>query len=170
LAALELNGGVETVGLERRLICDGMLARLARWLRAAGYDTELAGAGVSDRDLMAKARAEDLLILSRDRKLLERRGAEASVFLIHSGRIEEQIREITKPLGIDWMKAPFSRCLQCNTALNPATSQQRTTITEDVSGQEPVYYCPSCQQVYWDGSHVRRIGHGQIPRISDNDP
>ena len=36
-----------------RLLCDEMLARLGRWLRAAGYDTEIATGGASDRALTA---------------------------------------------------------------------------------------------------------------------
>jgi len=150
--------GIETVAMERRLICDGMLARLARWLRAAGYDTELASKEVNDRDLMARALDDDLLILSRDRKLLERRGATSRVFLIHYGRINEQAREITRPLGIDWLKAPFSRCLVDNHSLRPARAEEIADFPwprETVSGS--FMSCPQCRRLYWDGSHTRRM-------------
>ena len=39
-----------------KLLCDEMLKGLARWLRAAGHDTELAEDGTSDRALINHAR------------------------------------------------------------------------------------------------------------------
>jgi len=155
--------------LERRLICDEMLARLARWLRAAGYDTQLVGEGVNDRDLMAQVLADNLLVLSRDRKLLERRGATSRVFLIHSGRINEQVREITRPLGIDWLKAPFSRCLVDNHPLRPARAEEIADFPwprETVSG--PFLNCPQCRRLYWDGGHTRRM-RGKLEAWSGGD-
>src|SRR5689334_350075 len=39
---------------ELRLMCDEMLLRLGRWLRAAGYDTAFAAGGADDAALIAR--------------------------------------------------------------------------------------------------------------------
>jgi len=141
-----------------RFICDEMLARLARWLRAAGYDTGLVANGVDDRDLMAEAISDDRLILTRDRTFLERRGAKTHVFHIVSGKLDEQVREISKALGIDWMKAPFSRCLLDNTPVRPANDEEMADLPwsrRSMTG--PFTVCPECGRLYWTGGHTRRM-------------
>ena len=142
----------------KRFICDERLARLARWLRAAGYDTGLAGNGVDDRDLMAEAINDDRLILTRDHKFLERRGAKAHVYRVVSGNIDEQAQEITEALGIDWVKAPFSRCLVDNTPVRPASDEEITDLPwsrQTMTG--PFTICPRCGRLYWTGGHTRRM-------------
>ena len=62
-----------------KFLCDEMLANLARWLRAAGYDTLLAQQRASDRALLEQARTEDRWLLTRDHKLLEFRAAPGRV-------------------------------------------------------------------------------------------
>jgi hypothetical protein len=44
-----------------KFLCDVMLARVARWLRAAGYDTALAEVKVLDKELLARAIKEERL-------------------------------------------------------------------------------------------------------------
>ncbi|MBV9968267.1 MAG: DUF5615 family PIN-like protein, partial [Alphaproteobacteria bacterium] len=53
-----------------RLFCDEMLARLGRWLRAAGYDTGIAEGGLPDSVLVARCLAEGRILLTRDRHLV----------------------------------------------------------------------------------------------------
>lgn len=144
--------------MEQRFICDEMLIRLARWLRAAGYDVELVTHDVNDRDVMAQAKANGRVILTRDRKFLERRGADTLVFLVISGRIDEQVREITGPLGIDWLKAPFSRCIVDNTPVRPANEGEIANLPWSRRGMTgPFTSCPECGRLYWTGGHTRRM-------------
>ena len=58
-----------------RFLCDAMLGGLAKWLRAAGYDTYYASEGtdVSDRSLTQKALEERRVLLTSDGGFLERR-------------------------------------------------------------------------------------------------
>lgn len=51
----------------QRFLCDEMLLGLAKWLRAAGYDTTVAKAGLTDRELLQEAVTEDRILLTRDR-------------------------------------------------------------------------------------------------------
>lgn len=145
-----------------KFLCDEMLKRLGRWLRAAGYDTVIEGDGVSDRDLIQRAVREGRLLITRDRKLTEFRGAPGVVILLHSNALRDCIQELTGQLAIDWTFRPFSRCLVCNTLLIEAAPEQwcevphrsRLTIKH-------LFYCPQCGKVYWEGSHVRRM-HGKL--------
>jgi len=135
-----------------------MLTRLARWLRAAGYDAELVAQGMDDRDLMAHAISTDRMILTRDRKFLERRGSDKQVFLIISGHVDEQVKEITGPLKIDWLKAPFTRCLMDNASVVPACEKDAARLPPGWLGEPATLMsCPDCGRLYWVGGHTRRM-------------
>ncbi len=137
-----------------RLLCDEMLKGLARWLRAAGYDVELEPDGTPDRRLVERAALENRLLLTRDRTLLEIRGAARVVLLLNANGIDDCARELTQTLGIDWLHRPFSRCLLCNTPLiaadRPLGFPPHT---------EHLYICPTCDKYYWQGGHVTRMRH-----------
>ncbi|NLF02923.1 MAG: hypothetical protein GX601_18320 [Anaerolineales bacterium] len=56
-----------------RLLLDGMLGRLAKWLRLLGYDAEYDNSA-SDTELARRARAEGRVLLTRDYELANRPG------------------------------------------------------------------------------------------------
>lgn len=141
-----------------KFLCDEMLKGLARWLRAAGYDTALAPARSRDRALLDAARAQTRWLLSRDRKLLELRHAADWVRLLPPGSVPEWVCALNRWYGLDWQRAPFSRCLRCNTPLLEADSARRTEVPPQSRGHaKALRWCPHCQQLYWEGSHVRRM-------------
>ncbi|MDX6381183.1 MAG: uncharacterized protein QOI57_2207, partial [Rubrobacteraceae bacterium] len=57
-----------------KFLCDAMLGGLAKWLRAAGYDTYYArdGTDISDGSLVRMALEEGRVLLTSDRGFLER--------------------------------------------------------------------------------------------------
>ena len=55
------------------LLADAMLGRLCKWLRIWGYDTVYASSW-SDHKIAARARAENRIVLTRDRELVRRKG------------------------------------------------------------------------------------------------
>ena len=139
---------------EPRFLCDEMLRRLGRWLRTAGYDTAIAVPGAADRDLLALARAESRTLLTRDRRLAALDGGVALV----SGEADAAARELLERFGVDWLHAPFTRCLVDNAPLRPAAEAERDGLpprARAVGG--PVNACPDCGRLYWPGSHVRRM-------------
>ncbi|MFO7604601.1 MAG: DUF5615 family PIN-like protein [Gammaproteobacteria bacterium] len=136
-------------------LCDAMLQRLGRWLRVAGYDVVMAREGETDYELLRRAIDEGRLLLTRDRQLAAMRRAADTVILLQSDSVEACAQELATRLALNWLLDPFSRCLQCNTLLIPASAAQRHAVPEDI--HSPVYYCPVCQQVFWDGSHVQRM-------------
>ena len=91
-----------------RLLVDAMLGRLVRWLRLRGYDAAYWRDG-SDEALIAAARAEDRLIITRDHALARRRGVRA--VLIAAEDLDAQILAARAALG--GAPAPFTRCSAC---------------------------------------------------------
>jgi uncharacterized protein with PIN domain len=141
-----------------RLLCDEMLVQLGHWLRAAGYDTLVAHRRAQDRSLVARAMIDDRVLLTRDHKLCEIRDAARCAILLHGEGIEEWVREITPRLEIDWLARPFSRCLVCNTLLQPAPDLARGRLPQAVlETVDPINYCRQCDKLYWAGGHVRRM-------------
>ncbi len=136
-----------------RLLCDEMLGRLARWLRAAGHDVAVAEPGSSDAALVEVAGAEDRLLLTRDRRILERRAAAGRVLVLEHGTLAAQAGELRRRLGLDWTAAPFTRCLVDNALLGEAAGS--APPYRHVA--PPLRRCPQCGRLYWPGGHVRRM-------------
>lgn len=141
-----------------RLHADEMLAGLCRWLRAAGLDCTQAAPGTDDARVLEAARADDRLLLTRDRALAgQARRSGARVLLVEGDTLEAQARELAMRLGIDWLYRPMSRCLRCNVPIRPAPCSLRKSLPFALREDEPLWYCPSCGRPYWAGSHVRRM-------------
>jgi uncharacterized protein len=139
-----------------RLLCDEMLKGIGRWLRAAGYDAAIAADGAGDSLLLAQARAEDRILLTCDRRLAARAGG-APTLILGSERLDLAAREL-RAFGIDWLQAPFTRCLVDNAPLAPARAEGLASVPASARRDDgPVLACPQCARVYWPGSHVRRM-------------
>jgi uncharacterized protein with PIN domain len=140
-----------------RFLCDEMLARLARLLRAAGYDADLAAGGERDTPLLQRARAEGRVLVTRDRQLAAR-AAPAAVLLRADG-LDAQARALAAALPIDWRRAPFTRCVVDNHPLRDATPEEIARMPASVTAMGgPFRACPACGRGYWPGSHVKRLG------------
>lgn len=134
-----------------------MLAGLARWLRAAGYDTRLAAPGAADGMLVALAVAEERLLLTRDRAILQRKAAASRVVVLAGIGIDAWAVELGARLALDWRRAPFSRCMVCNTVLTTAPGDARALVPDPSCAPGPLKWCPCCAKPYWPGGHVRRM-------------
>lgn len=142
-----------------RFLCDRMLVRVGRWLRAAGYDTAIAEDGADDGDLLARARTEGRVLLTCDRGLKRKRAPEdPEVVLLDSGAPDAAAAELARRLGVDWQHAPFSRCMLDNAELRPASGDEAAQVPDQARELPgPVMVCPACGRLYWPGSHHRRM-------------
>lgn len=141
-----------------RLLCDEMLTGLARWLRAAGHDAALAEPGADDASLLRRATREDRLFLTRDRGVGLHRAAAGRAVVVENEDLDAQAAELRRRLCVDWLAAPFSRCLDCNVLLQDASADDIATLPQPAQNRPgPWTRCPSCGRVYWPGSHVRRM-------------
>ena len=139
-----------------RWLCDEMLGRLCRLMRAAGHDAALAEGGTKDRDLLVRARAEGRVLLTRDRELSRIAGIDGA--FVSGETAEEQARALGAALGVDWLRAPFTRCLMDNTPVRPASVEEIAALPAELRGLPgPFRFCPVCGRLYWPGSHVRRM-------------
>jgi uncharacterized protein with PIN domain len=141
-----------------KFLCDAMLARFARYLRAAGYDTALAGNAVADRDVLHQAVDEGRWLLTADRKIIEHKAAQGRVVMLPHSSLDAQAKVLGMHFKMDWTGRAFNRCLLDNALLIPVSepAMQRVPLDIRQSG-ETVMQCPSCQRIYWRGSHYRRM-------------
>ena len=142
--------------MKTRFSADTMLGRMAKWLRAMGYDAEH----------QALIQSEEIeRTLKEGRILLSRRTKAASDFpeilLIRSDHVGEQLREVREAgYLLTGRSGWFSRCLVCNVPLiTPDIAEAREHIPEYVYYEKAsaVRYCPSCQRYFWPGSHRERM-------------
>lgn len=148
-----------------RFLCDEMLLRLARLLRAAGYDTRLAQ-GERDAELLALARAENRVLVTRDKRLAA--DAHPRAVLVEGRGAHAEAESLAAALPIDWRLAPFSRCLVDNAPLRDAEPADLSRMPPEAHGLPgPFRACPACGRVYWPGSHVRRLDErlGQLAQF-----
>ena len=135
---------------------DVMLGRLARWLRIIGHDVAY-GPHLHGPGLVAAARAEGRLILTRDTQLVRDPNLPPHLFL-RSDRFRDQLREVaaTVPLA---RGASFTRCVECNAALRdvPRDSVQGRVPPYVLETQERFWTCPACHRVYWPATHHARM-------------
>lgn len=141
----------------RRFAADAMLGRLARWLRALGYDTTYEE-GIHDVELARRARDEGRVLLTRDRRLPRERHVPEYLVLEGDDPLE-QLRAVVARFGLATGGELFTRCLLCNALLRPATAEEAgRLVPESLRGRAgPVRRCPRCGRVYWEGSHTRRM-------------
>lgn len=145
-------------GAQPLFLCDVMLARFARYLRAAGYDTELADNQASDRDIVRQANDQGRWLLTLDRRIGEHKAARGRVVMLTHGTLDQQARMLAQCFAMDWTGHAFSRCLLDNALLRPATEAECETVPADARrAGEPLLVCPVCRRAYWRGSHYRRM-------------
>lgn len=138
-----------------RFVADAMLGRLARWLRALGYDTVYLRVG-EDARLLDLARREGRILLTRDTGIPRRRPGLRLLF-IESDRVQEQVRQVIRALDLPRPRGPAGRCLRCNGLLVevPRAEVEGAVPPYVFATQEAFWRCPGCRQVYWAGTHVR---------------
>lgn len=141
-----------------RLLSDEMLQRLGRWLRAAGYDTAIAAGGTGDRALIARCAAEGRILVTGDRHLAAHAASAVRVVHLSAGAVAAEAAVLREALGIDWQKAPFTRCLVDNTPLEAAVPAALTHVPPASRAvASPLLACPQCRRLYWPGGHVQRM-------------
>jgi len=77
-----------------------MLGGLARWLRAAGYDSLFAEGGWSDRELVELCAREDRVLVTKDRQLALSARDTIPLLLLGSRGMDGNARELREVLGV----------------------------------------------------------------------
>ena len=139
-----------------KFAADRMLGRLARWLRVIGQDV-IYGRHLSGYGLIRAARAENRLILTRDRGLKKKQPPR--FIFIESNDYREQLRQVIRECGLAVGAALFTRCLNCNSLLQGRPKESVETLVPPYvySTQERFFWCPECRRVYWPATHHQKM-------------
>ncbi len=140
-----------------RFLADANLGKLARYLRMAGFDTAYIR-GKSDQEIISQMLGEKRALLSRDRKLLMHKVIEYG-YLSQSDDPAEQLREVFQRFDLFDNTDPFSRCPNCNGILQSVSKEEIIDQLEPLTKKhfDDFSQCPDCGQIYWAGSHRRRL-------------
>jgi uncharacterized protein with PIN domain len=140
-----------------RFLLDVHLARLARYLRMAGFDSQTPDDS-DDGAIVEQSLREESTVLTRDRGLLKRARLERGYWL-RASKPRDQLIEVIRAFQLEREIRPFSRCLVCNSTVRPVKSEcvvghlpPRVLLTQ---GQ--FTRCVGCGRIYWPGSHFRRM-------------
>lgn len=150
-----------------RFLCDEMLGRLCRYLRAAGYDALLASGGHYDRKWLRQCHEEGRYFLTHDRLVREHQAARDVALTLPQGDLDRLAAQLGTHFRLDWLERAFTRCLVDNTPLQAADAESLKRVPPDaIRPGEPLTRCPTCGRVYWHGSHYKRM-HARLAQWQD---
>jgi uncharacterized protein with PIN domain len=142
-----------------KFIADGMLGKLTRWLRMLGQDVEYFK--LDDSELIAKAKEEQRVLLTRDLELYQRATAKnIDAFYVEGKTEAEKLGELAKRFGIPLhIDLKLSRCPKCNTQIRAVPKEKLAGKVEEKTFRyyNEFWECPKCGSVYWQGAHWGRI-------------
>ncbi len=137
-----------------KFLIDGMLIKLARYLRFLGFDTEI-----------VTHVSRDTVAAFPDRILVTRSPGHYALwpfpqkYLIQSRTFEDQLQELNRVFNLQDRIQWLTRCSRCNSLLKPVAREQvQFQLPEQVAKNfEHFYQCPQCGKIYWEGGHVVRL-------------
>jgi uncharacterized protein with PIN domain len=137
-----------------KFVADCMLGRLAKWLKILGFDV-LYFSKAEDGELVALARREGRILLTRDSGLIEKAAKRPNRLFVRSDDWQDQVVQVLDELALWDEVRPNSRCLECNRALKPLEKERaRNLVTPYVLEHAASFaMCPDCGRVFWRGTH-----------------
>lgn len=153
-----------------RFVLDTHLGRLAAYLRLLGFDS-LYRNDYQDDQLAQISVSETRILLTRDRGLLKRREITHGVW-IHSSNPQEQVQEVIRRFDLVHACQPFTRCLRCNGLLEVVDKAAVQASLQPGTNREFEEFsrCQTCSQIYWQGSHYRRMQRMIQTWLSSSEP
>jgi len=140
-----------------KFIADVHLGKLARYLRMMGFDV-IYNNNFKDHEIVKLSLKERRAILTRDRGILKRSEVTHGYWL-RSTKIKEQVVEILNRFSLKNIINEFSRCLECNSALNSVSKEEIINLLPPkvIQSQEEFYRCAACNKLFWKGTHYQRM-------------
>lgn len=141
-----------------RFICDAMLGRLSTWLRILGYDCAFTPE-IEDVDIIARAKKEGRILLTRDRALLKRRALRSLTHLLieHDG-FRDQLVQVIREFSLD-RSGVGCRCNRCNVPVEQVSPASVKRIVPFFVAKTEKHFsrCPLCHRVYWAATHRKKM-------------
>jgi len=137
-------------------VVDINVGRLAKWLRAMGYDTIFPKEN-GDNELVRIALRENRVLVTRDAGIALRRVVrlgQMSVALIEKDDLRSQLKQLVQDLELD-LSGGFSLCVCSNEPLHSIDKQDVADLLPPyvLLTQPKFFECPECRRVYWPGTH-----------------
>jgi uncharacterized protein len=138
-----------------RFLLDVHLGTLARRMRLLGIDTAY-GNEAADDALVARAAADERVVLTQDRGLLRRRALMAGAY-VRGSHPADQLADVLD--RFDPPLAPWTRCPACNGDLQPVPKHEVLHLLEPGTRRSYTDFsrCQGCGRPYWRGAHARRL-------------
>jgi len=140
-----------------KFLVDIHLNKLARYLRLLGLDA-ICEKNLTSERLIEKALDENRILVTRSRNLLRTKEITLGV-LIKEDIPEKQLEEIFHRYDFSPHCNPFTRCMECNTILQPIEKEK---IIDRLPPKVKVAYqsftiCTNCDKIYWQGTHIEKL-------------
>ena len=138
-----------------KFVVDCMLGKLAKWLKILGFDA-LFFSKIEDDELIAIARNQSRILLTKDTGLIQRAKNVETLFL-ESEEWQEQIRQVMERFNLRERVDPHTRCIDCNVVLkNLPKKNAKNLVSAFVFEQADSFaLCPNCGRIFWRGTHFR---------------
>ena len=138
-------------------VLDSQLGRLARYLRLLGFDT-LYRNDFTDAGIARISSEQQRTLLTRDRRLLHRSIITRGYFIRGTDPLN-QVDEVLRRFDLYNDIKPLRRCIRCNGMLSDVAKE---AVFDRLEPKTKRYYnefriCRDCGQVYWEGSHFRKM-------------
>ena len=141
-----------------KFLADRTLGKLAKRLRALGYDT-VYYRGEDPRQLTEMAHQQGRTLLTRNARLIPKEPGD-DILLVEDDDPHLQLRSLIKRrvLSLEDLR-PFTRCLLCNTLLKPIPQADTEGKVPDhvFYHEKEFYHCQDCSRIYWRGSHHKNM-------------
>jgi hypothetical protein len=138
-----------------------MLGSVARKLRIFGFDT-LYMAYAHDDEILKTGIEQGRVILTADKELFKRvvKSGARGVLVSGAGELEDLVHILSKNgiTSVD-LDGIGSRCSVCNGLLEEKKLDQvKNGVPHKIAELHREFYqCTTCNKVYWEGGHLRRI-------------
>lgn len=141
---------------EPKFAVDGMLGRLAKYLRALGYDTLYAP--FLGEKIFTRGDVEGRIVVTKRASPPEH--FEGRAVILAEGELERQLAELFGKLGVEAVRERvLTICLECNEPTLPVPPEEVEGIVPVRVRERVSEYrrCPRCEKVFWWGTHAERI-------------
>jgi len=141
-----------------KFIADTMVSKLGKYLLMMGEDVVLVPSSWKDDRIISLARRENRMVLTKDQELAGTLKTQA--LLLKARSLKQTLQTVMTTFKLVYNpEMLFSRCLTCNTPINPI---EKKTVRDRVPVQTYQHFthffeCPHCKQIFWKGSHFEDV-------------
>lgn len=140
-----------------KFVLDVHLGTLAKYMRMFGFDTKYQN-DFLDEQIIEISFRQKRTVLTRDLGILKQKKLTHGYYVRNTKPVM-QMEEIINRFDLKNVVKEFSRCVRCNTVLNPIEKEKiineippKVRIT-----QSEFFYCTACNKIYWKGTHYDKM-------------